>query len=196
MGPRKMRAEMPMADMMMDCPKCWGKNAKCARCGGAKRVADEQLSPHFKLSELLESPTARAQGIDNDPSPEILANLRKLCVELLEPVRALIGPMHINSGYRSDALNAAVPGSSKTSAHSYGRAADIRPLKVNRKQMCDAIIASKLKYDQVICEPTWVHLGHSYPKDGAQRMQKLSMFRVNGASKYEPYNTNDPRIAG
>jgi hypothetical protein len=181
---------------LMDCPKCWGRIKTCVRCHSTGKVEDLQLSPHFKLSELLDSPTARAKGIDNNPSPEVLENLKRLCVELLEPVRALIGPMHVNSGYRSDALNAAVPGSSKTSAHSYGRAADIRPLKVTRKAMCDAVIASKLKFDQVICEPTWVHLGHSYPKDSSQRMQKLSMFRVGKESKYEPYNTNDPRIAG
>ena len=181
--------------MQMDCPKCWGKNKACVRCKGAGKVIDKQLSPHFKLSEMLDSPTARAKGIDNDPTPEILASLESLCVHALEPIRALVGPMHINSGYRSDALNAAIPGSSKTSAHSHGMAADIRPLKVSRKQMCDAVIASGVKLDQVICEPTWVHIGHRYPPNKAQRGQHLSMFRVGSASKYEAYNTNDPRIA-
>jgi hypothetical protein len=163
-------------------------------CKQTGKVPDEQLSPHFKLSELLDSGTGRSKGISNEPSPEVLANLRKLCVEALEPIRALIGPMHINSGYRADAINKAV-GGSLTSAHSYGLAADIKPLKVTRKQMCDAIIKAGLKLDQVICEPTWVHVGHLHPKTGKQRGDKMSMFVVAGKPTYEPYNSSDSRIA-
>ena len=178
--------------MTMDCPRCWGK--KCELCKQTGKVPDEQLSPHFKLSEMLDSLNGRSKGLSNEPSPEVLANLRKLCVEALEPIRALIGPMHINSGYRSDAINKAV-GGSLTSAHSYGLAADIKPLKVTRKGMCDAIIKAGLKLDQVICEPTWVHVGHLHPKTGKQRGDKLSMFIVAGRPTYEAYNSSDSRIA-
>jgi hypothetical protein len=181
-----------MADMLMDCPRCWGK--KCDLCKKTGKVPDEQLSPHFKLSELLDSGTGRSKGISNEPTPEIVANLRKLCVEALEPIRALIGPMHVNSGYRADEINKAV-GGSVTSAHSYGLAADIKPLKVSRKGMCDAIIKAGVKLDQVICEPTWVHLGIYHPKTGKQRGDKLSMFVVAGKPTYEAYNANDARIA-
>ena len=183
-----------MADMVMDCPRCWGKKKDCGLCKGTGKVPDQQLSPHFKLSELLDSGTGRSKGISNEPTPEIVENLRKLCNEALEPIRALIGPMHVNSGYRADEINKAV-GGSVTSAHSYGLAADIKPLKVSRKQMCDAIAKAGLKLDQVICEPTWVHIGHLHPKTKTQRGDKLSMFVVGGKQTYEPYNTNDPRIA-
>ena len=44
--------------MQMDCPKCWGSDKACARCGGDGKCPDVQLSPHFKLSELLDSGTA------------------------------------------------------------------------------------------------------------------------------------------
>ena len=74
-----------VANMEMDCPKCWGKNKTCARCGGDGKCPDVQLSPHFRLSELLASNTARAKGLDNDPSAEVLANLKNLCVNVLEP---------------------------------------------------------------------------------------------------------------
>lgn len=181
-----------MADMLMDCPRCWGK--KCDLCKKTGKVADEQLSPHFKLSELLDSGTGRSKGISNEPTPEIVANLRKLCIEALEPIRALIGPMHVNSGYRADEINKAV-GGSVTSAHSYGLAADIKPLKVSRKQMCDAIIKAGVKLDQMICEPTWVHIGVYHPKTGKQRGDKLSMFVVGGKQTYPAYDPNDPRVA-
>jgi zinc D-Ala-D-Ala carboxypeptidase len=183
-----------MADLMMDCPRCWAKKKDCPSCKGSGKVPDQQLSPHFRLSELLDSGTGRSKGISNEPTPEIVANLRKLCVEALEPIRAIIGPMHVNSGYRADEINKAV-GGSVTSAHSFGLAADIKPLKVSRKQMCDAIFAAGLKLDQVICEPTWVHIGHLHPKTGKQRGDRLSMFVVAGKQTYEPYNTADARIA-
>ena len=183
-----------MADMLMDCPRCWAKKKDCDLCKKTGKVPDEQLSPHFKLSELLDSGTGRSKGISNEPTPEIVANLRKLCIEALEPIRALIGPMHVNSGYRADEINKAV-GGSVTSAHSYGLAADIKPLRVSRKGMCDAIIKAGIKLDQVICEPTWVHLGIYHPKTGKQRGDKLSMFVVAGKPTYEAYNANDARIA-
>lgn len=181
-----------MAEMLMDCPRCWGK--KCDLCKQTGKVPDEQLSPHFRLSEMLNSGTGRAKGISNEPTPEVVANLRRLCNEALEPIRATAGPLKINSGYRADAINQAV-GGSITSAHSYGLAADLNPVKGTWKQLMDKIIASGIKLDQVIFEHTWVHVGLLQPKTKSQRGDKLSMFKVGGKTVYEPYNPNDARIA-
>jgi hypothetical protein len=85
-----------------------------------------RLSPHFTLRELVASPTAARLEISNAPGLEVVANLGRLCVEL-EKVRKLTGqPLHINSGYRCPALNAAVGGHPQ-SAHQEGRAADFDP---------------------------------------------------------------------
>ena len=180
--------------MTMDCPRCWGKGGSCLRCSGSGKEADIQLSPHFRLSEMLNSGTGRSKGIPNEPTPEVVENLRKLCNEALEPIRALVGPLKINSRYRADAINKAV-GGSITSAHSYGLAADLNPLKGTWKQLMDATIAAKIPLDQIIFEHTWVHVGLLQPKTGKKRGDKLSMFKTNGAITYEPYNPNDPRIA-
>ena len=179
--------------MTMDCPKCWGKNKTCTRCGGDGKCDDVQISPHFRLSELLASGTAKSKGLDNDPSPEVLANLKKLCVEALEPIRAKVGPLKINSGYRSDAVNKAVGGST-TSAHSYGLAADLHPAHGCKKLMTD-ILACGVKLDQVIFERTWVHVGLLHPSTKAQRGQALSMFVIGVKTTYEPFNPADSRIA-
>lgn len=179
--------------MQMDCPKCWGKSKTCSRCKGTGKVDDMQLSPHFRLSELLDSPTARSKGLDNDPSPEVLANLKRLCVEALEPIRAAVGPLRINSGYRSDAVNKAVGGST-TSAHSFGLAADLHP-PAGCKALMTKIIASGVKLDQIIYERTWVHVGLLHPATKTQRGQALSMFVVNGKTTYEPFDPQDSRIA-
>jgi zinc D-Ala-D-Ala carboxypeptidase len=182
-----------MSDLVMECPKCWGKKKDCVKCNGTGKCADKQLSPHFKLSELLVSNTAKSKGLDNDPTPEIEANLKALCENVLEPIRAAVGPLKINSGYRSDPVNKAVGGST-TSAHSFGLAADLHPANGCKKLMND-IIKTGVKLDQIIFEQTWVHVGYLNPKDKKQREQKLSMFRVNGKTTYEPYNAADPRIA-
>jgi len=86
---------------------------------------DKQLSPNFRLSEFLVSQTAARQGIANEPTQENVDNLTQLCLQVLEPVRSLLGsrPMFISSGYRSRKLNEAV-GGANGSDHVYGRAAD------------------------------------------------------------------------
>lgn len=46
-----------------------------------------QLSEHFERAELLVSETAARRGIANEPTPEIIENLRRLCQSVLEPLR-------------------------------------------------------------------------------------------------------------
>lgn len=85
-----------------------------------------RLTEHFKLSEFTNSSTATARGIDNTPNEQQIANLKRICEEILEPLRAFAGqPIIIGSGYRSPALNKAV-GGVKNSQHMTGEAADIR----------------------------------------------------------------------
>ena len=177
--------------MVMDCPGCWGKG--CGHCGSSGKVPDVQLSPHFKLSEMLNSGTGRSKGIANIPTSEIVENLRKLCVEALEPIRELVGPLKINSGYRADEINKAVGGST-TSAHSYGLAADLNPAKGTWKELMDKTIAAGVPLDQLIFEHTWVHVGVYQPKTMKKRGDKLSMFKVDGKTVYEKYDPNDSRI--
>jgi zinc D-Ala-D-Ala carboxypeptidase len=118
-----------------------------------------QLSEHFSLEELTASEVAARMGIDNTPSPEIIENLRRLA-RFLEGVRNVLGgrPIHINSGYRSPALNSAVRGT-KSSAHMTGRAADIVcPSFGTPLEICKAIRDSELAFDQVIFEfSSWCH---------------------------------------
>lgn len=119
-----------------------------------------QLSPHFTLAEMIYSDTAARRSIDNTPSPDIVENLRRLCIRL-EEVRQLLGhPMIISSGYRCLALNRAI-GSSDTSAHVKGLACDFTcPGFGDPKAICDAIIAHGIKFDQVIWEyGSWCHFG-------------------------------------
>lgn len=126
-------------------------------------MAKEMLGKYFSLKELTRSETAERLGIDNTPPPEIVENLRALVVNILDPLREARGPITVNSGYRSPALNAAVPGSSNTSQHTKGEAADIEeddaPIEDTLRYIRD-----HLPFDQLILEypPNgWVHVSYA-----------------------------------
>lgn len=117
------------------------------------------LSEHFSLDEFTASQEATRHSINNTPSEKVVENIRMLAA-LLEQVRELLGghSIRISSGYRSLMLNRHI-GSSDTSAHIRGWAADFTcpsfgsPIAVAKK-----IAESNLKFDQLIYEGTWVHI--------------------------------------
>jgi len=153
-----------------------------------------KISEHLDLSEVTRSETAKRKGVSNEPTPEHLENFKKLADNVFEPIRNHFGvPIHISSGYRSKALNAAIGGSA-TSQHCKGEAIDIdmdgSSKGVTNKMVFDYIKAN-IKFDQMIWEfgsdtnPDWVHV--SYDSDGKQRGQILKAIKSNGATKYVPY---------
>ena len=80
-----------------------------------------KLTPHFTLNEL----TVTKTGLANIPTAGDIDNLRKLCRDVLEPIREKIGyPIIVTSGYRSAVVNRAVGGVG-TSQHLKGESADI-----------------------------------------------------------------------
>ena len=143
-----------------------------------------QLTEHFSLEELTASEVAVRKGIDNTPSDEIVANLRILAAGL-ERIRAVLGhPIHVSSGYRCPALNAAV-GGSHDSMHMRGLAADIicprfgPPLAV-----CRAIADAAIATDQIIHEfGHWTHVAFAAPGTQA-RNARLTI--ASAAGGYQP----------
>ena len=121
------------------------------------------LSPHFTLDEFCTSQTAARLGISNDPPLEVVANLKRTA-QGLERVRAVLNnnAIHINSGYRSLKVNAAV-GSKATSQHVTGEAADfICPTWGTPDKIMRAIVDSAIDYDQILLEfDAWVHISFS-----------------------------------
>lgn len=133
------------------------------------------LSPNFSLEELTVSNTAARKGLDNTPSPEIIEHLRHAAT-MMEVVRGILAhPIHINSGYRSAAVNKAV-GGAKTSAHMSGYAIDfLCPEFGNPFAVASELAKHKdrLGYDQIIHEyRTWCHISF----DPKRRLQDLSIF--------------------
>jgi hypothetical protein len=116
------------------------------------------LSPHFSLEEMVNSTYAVRHGIDNTPSEHAITRLRNTAASL-EVIRGLLRqPIIVKSGYRCSKLNNAIGGSPK-SAHMAGDAADfICPAYGSPLDICRAIFAAQISYDQLIQEGTWVHI--------------------------------------
>ena len=153
-----------------------------------------KLSENLALSEVTRSDSAKRKGISNEPTPEHLENFKKLAENIFEPIRKHFGkPIHLSSGYRSKALNAAIGGSA-TSQHCTGEAIDIdmdgSANGVTNKMVFDYIKAN-LNFDQLIWEfgtkdaPDWVHV--SYESTGKQRKQVLRAVKAGGKTSYQPY---------
>jgi zinc D-Ala-D-Ala carboxypeptidase len=124
-----------------------------------------KLTQHFTLEEMTKSQTGARKGIDNTPGPEVVENLKQLCENVLEKIRANFAtPITINSGYRGPALNKAI-GGAKNSQHLTGQAADIEIAGIDNKTLFNWI-KDNLQFDQLILEyykegvpeSGWVHV--------------------------------------
>ena len=132
-----------------------------------------KLTEHFSLEEMVASDIAVRHSINNNPSGDIVVNLRRLA-EFLEKVRLLLNkPIHINSAYRSPEVNNLL-GSKPTSQHCLGCAADIKVGGLTPDQVVNSIVKSDLKYDQVIREfDSWVHI--SIPNNETLKPRKQAL---------------------
>ena len=141
------------------------------------------LSEHFSLQELTHSDTAVRHGWENNPDAAEINNLTRLA-ELLEQVRKVVGkPIMINSGFRSKQVNDAV-GSRDSSQHRIGCAADIRVSGMTPSQVCEAIKASDIQFDQLIREfDSWTHISVPNKATDTPRNQMLIIDK-NGTRPY------------
>lgn len=129
-----------------------------------------QITKNFTLEELCHSNTAVAQGIKNIPGEVQVENLKKLAINLLQPLREIWGkPMYINSGFRNEETNKAVGGVAN-SQHKEGKAADVRV--DNPRKLQQALISSSLEWDQAILYDDgrnyFLHLSYNEGKNRKQ----------------------------
>ena len=127
---------------------------------------------YFTIAEMIKSDTAKAKGIDNTPTQEVIDNLTKLIEAVLDPLRQWYGkPIYVNSGYRCRALNEAV-GGAKNTQHAIGMAVDIDTHNTEENKKLFDYIKDNLEYDQLIDEKNlaWVHVSYN---EGHNRKQVL-----------------------
>ena len=136
---------------------------------------------YFTLKEFIVSDTAKAKGIDNTPTFEIVNNLQELRDKVLDPLRKAWGSgIKVTSGYRCPELNKAVGGVSQ-SVHQVGWAADVVPSNGKLDEFFEFApkwLLNHCVFDQVIIEKQgnkrWLHIGFK-SLTGAQRFQVLNI---------------------
>ena len=141
----------------------------------------DKLSQYFTLQELTQSQYATRKGISNLPTGVYMQNL-VYTASKMDEVRKLLGkPVIVSSGYRSTVVNLAIGGSA-TSSHTAGLAVDFTcPEFGTVEEVFNAICKSPLRYDQIIDEQNWVHLGFG----DRLRHQQLKATFANGKVTYE-----------
>lgn len=133
-----------------------------------------KLSENFTLEEGTFSETAVRLGINNQPSPEQLENM-KVAAEGMEAIRKLLGkPIRVSSWLRLPALNQAIGGAAKSS-HMDGWAIDFTCSGYGTPfEVAKATKESDIQVDQVIHEfGVWVHVSFAPEMRG----QFLTIFK-------------------
>lgn len=130
------------------------------------------LSDHFSLAEMTKSQTAERRNLPNNPDKDAIDAMKLLSINILEPVRNHFGkPFTPSSGFRSAELCVAI-GSSVSSQHTKGEAADFEVPGVSNLDLATWIVGN-LDFDQLILEfykggnTGWVHC--SFKQDGNRR---------------------------
>ncbi len=137
-----------------------------------------KLSEHFTLEEATFSRTAQRLGIKNEPAPHELEVMMKVATGM-ERVRAALDnhPISVSSWYRGHALNLAV-GGKEHSQHRIGEAVDFNCFKFGSpKDVCERLVqyADLIRFDQLILEPSWVHISFAIVSKPQPRKQVLTI---------------------
>jgi zinc D-Ala-D-Ala carboxypeptidase len=151
------------------------------------------ITEHFQVGELFGTQHREPEIVaaQENPPDQIRVNVSWFCRSLLEPVRAVVGPLRISSGYRCPLLNAVI-GGSQTSAHLAGRAADCNPRDLDLVDAYESLATANLwALDQLILEfGRWIHVGAAAP--GQRVRHELLMIWDPG--KYLPWDPSDERV--
>ena len=155
-----------------------------------------KLTANITLDELTKSQIAERKGINNNPNPAQIENLKALAVNILQPVRSHFDkPLIISSGFRCAQLCIEI-GSKVTSQHvadNNSAAADFEIPGVDNRELA-SWIRSELEFDQLILEfyrdnepaSGWIHCSYSTDHN---RHQSLRAFRENGKVNYKPWSS-------
>ena len=135
------------------------------------------LTEHFTLEELTKSSIADKYKINNMPNATMINELRRLCNDILEPIRQRYGkPIIVTSGYRCPLLNKRV-GGAKNSDHRYASAADLKAKDGNNKELWDIII-QMIKEEKITCRQlineynlSWIHISQNNRYNGYRKNQ-------------------------
>ena len=131
-------------------------NNNTAALSQTNKLDGVRLSTHFKLNEFIKAD----KYPDNKPTLQDVVNMAYGCLLLLEPARAIVGPVIVNSGFRNSRVNRLV-GGVDNSQHTRGQAADIRPADPRQFQRLVDFLKASSYTDQLLTGSTWLHISWS-----------------------------------
>lgn len=133
-----------------------------------------KLSPNFTLEMLTNKAAVTKDEIETSELSygEIVFNLQRVALNILEPVYNLYPNAFVTSGYRQRSK------STKTSQHPLGCAVDIQFKGVSKQDYFEIAkrLAKALKYDQLLLEYSaytnnpWIHISYTGEKDRVQAL--------------------------
>lgn len=148
-----------------------------------------QLSPNFTLGNMLNTAVTKSQLKSQHglTIQEIVCNLKLLCINVLEPIKAKYPDMILTSAFRNAGQSVA-----KKSQHEMGMAADIQIPSYNRtlEKYYDAVIDIKnsVSHDQLLLEytttspsapGTWIHVSFNSKGNRAATASNKNMTMMN-----------------
>jgi zinc D-Ala-D-Ala carboxypeptidase len=137
---------------------------------GAILLGAVTMTDGFNYNDFVYSDTANKYNIQNVPSPDQIENGKALFENIVKPIRDRFGEIRITSAYRNPELNKLVGGVGD-SQHMAGQAIDIQTPGISRYQVAHWIIEN-LEYDQLILEPTWLHISYSRVKNRKENLKE------------------------
>lgn len=153
-----------------------------------------KLTKNFSLSELTyTNPDIQKRfGIVNEPTEQVIENLKTLSETILQPIRDHFKiPIIITSGYRNEAYNKII-GGVHGSDHTKGLAADIDVNERNKEVF--EFILKNLEFGTLIWEfgtpfprgnPDWIHVAIDKNRIALGRKKKvLNAVRKKGKTEY------------
>jgi putative chitinase len=172
---------------------------------------------NFSIAEMSDCSLAERMGIDNTPGFKVLENL-SITVTGLERLRALLGhPIHVNSGYRCEALEKVLCQSDystwcsrkchaidndswkryfATKEHPTGYAADFTCAQYGTpSEIVKVIQSSSIEFDICILEGSWIHISFAPRMRREFRIKEFDPFGVSVTSQYEPDSMDERHYA-
>jgi len=144
------------------------------------------LTKNFTLAELTYANPIH--GIENNPSPMVIENLKLLAEKVLQPIRDHFKiPVIVTSGYRSPEYNLRI-GGAINSQHMRGEAVDIDLGEKNGEVFWWCV--QNMHFDQMIWEfgtpppngnPDWIHI--SFKKENNRKMVTRAV-KKNSRTEY------------
>lgn len=159
----------------------------------------QKLTENWRLSELLVTNHREFLSQQQNPPQEVVDNLKALTINILQPLRTLMGrPVQANDGYRCPELNKVVGGAlnSQHMCQGHAAAADLIDHEDGNLALFEKIRTSTLPFDQLITEcpdknavPAWVHVSYDPTRNRRQVLRAhITGHHLDGTPIFEYQN--------